>query len=95
MPYDRETWDLTSVLQAIEPDNNYFNLSEKGTITIDSIGPVSYTHLFKALISLVLMLIKIILNISKMKSWHMHQLLEIMRWLPRTKVVMQTIQVLS
>ncbi len=38
MPYDRETWDLTSVLQAIEPDNNYFNLSEKGTITIDSIG---------------------------------------------------------
>ena len=38
MPYDRETWDLTSVLQAIEPGNNYFNLSEKGTITIDSIG---------------------------------------------------------
>ena len=38
MPYDSETWDLTSVLQAIEPGNNYFNLSEKGTITIDSIG---------------------------------------------------------
>lgn len=38
MPYDRETWDLTSVLQAIEPERNYFNLSEKGTVTIDSIG---------------------------------------------------------
>ena len=38
MPYDRETWDLTSVLQAIEPESNYFNLSEKGIITIDSIG---------------------------------------------------------
>lgn len=38
MPYDRETWDLTSVLQAIEPEKNYFDLSEKGTIIIDSIG---------------------------------------------------------
>lgn len=31
----------------------------------------------------------------KMKSWHTHQLQEIMRWLPRTKVVMQTVRVLS
>lgn len=31
----------------------------------------------------------------KMKSWHTHQLLEIMRWLPRTKVVIQTVRVLS
>lgn len=38
MPYDRETWDLTSVLQAIEPEKNYFNLSEKGTVSIDSSG---------------------------------------------------------
>lgn len=38
MPYDRQTWDLTSVLQAIEPDKNYFDLSSKGTIVIDSAG---------------------------------------------------------
>ena len=38
MPYDRETWDLTSVLQAIEPERNLFGLSEKGIISIDSIG---------------------------------------------------------
>lgn len=38
MPYDRPTWDLTSVLYAIEPDSNYFKLSPRGTIKIDSIG---------------------------------------------------------
>lgn len=38
MPFDRDTWDLTSVLQAVEPEKNYFRLSEKGTITIDSLG---------------------------------------------------------
>lgn len=38
MPYDRPTWDLTSVLYAIEPDSGYFGLSEFGTIAIDSIG---------------------------------------------------------
>lgn len=38
MPYDRDTWDLTSVLQAIESDKEYFNLSKKGTIYIDSLG---------------------------------------------------------
>lgn len=42
MPYDRQTWDLTSVLQAIEPDSAYFSLSEPGTITIDSIGKSLY-----------------------------------------------------
>ncbi len=35
MPYDRETWDLTSVLYAVRPDRGYFTLSEPGTITID------------------------------------------------------------
>ena len=58
------------------------------------LAPKMYS-IFKALISLALMLIKIMLNISKMKSWHTHQLQEIMRWLPRTKVVMQTVRVLS
>lgn len=38
MPYDRETWDLTSVLQAIEPDKNLFELSPKGSISIDITG---------------------------------------------------------
>lgn len=38
MPYDRQTWDLTSVLYAVEPDSNYFKLSKPGNITIDSNG---------------------------------------------------------
>lgn len=35
MPYDRPTWDLTSVLFAVRPDRDYFDLSDPGTITID------------------------------------------------------------
>ena len=35
MPYDRETWDLTSVLYAVRPDRDYFGLSAPGTITVD------------------------------------------------------------
>ena len=35
MPYDRETWDLTSVLYAVRPQRDYFGLSPAGTITID------------------------------------------------------------
>jgi inosine-uridine nucleoside N-ribohydrolase len=38
MPYDRETWDLTSVLVAIRPDHGYFDLSDPGTVTIDDKG---------------------------------------------------------
>jgi len=38
MPYDRQTWDLTSVLYAIEPDGGYFDLSDAGKIIIDSVG---------------------------------------------------------
>lgn len=34
MPYDRQTWDLTSVLYAIEGDAGYFSVSEPGTITV-------------------------------------------------------------
>lgn len=40
MPYDRPTWDLTAVLHAVCPES-YFNLSENGTVRIDSKG---YTH---------------------------------------------------
>ena len=35
MPYDRETWDLTSVLFAVRPDRGYFGLSPRGTIHVD------------------------------------------------------------
>lgn len=38
MPYDRPTWDLTSVLVAVEPENESFNLSAQGVITIDDEG---------------------------------------------------------
>jgi len=38
MPYDRQTWDLTSVLYAIEPDQNHFQLSQTGRVTIGETG---------------------------------------------------------
>lgn len=41
MPYDRETWDLTAVLQAIRPGRDYFGLSRPGTIRVDG---QSLTH---------------------------------------------------
>ena len=41
MPYDRETWDLTAVLQAIRPGRDYFGLSRPGTIRVDE---ESLTH---------------------------------------------------
>jgi len=34
MPYDRPTWDLTSVLYAIRPDRGYFDVSPAGRITV-------------------------------------------------------------
>ncbi len=36
MPYDRETWDLTSVLHAIRPNHGYFGMSLAGQIRIDA-----------------------------------------------------------
>lgn len=35
MPYDRATWDLTSVLYAVRPERGYFGLSKTGTIHVD------------------------------------------------------------
>ena len=35
MPYDRETWDLTSVLYAVRPQRGYFGQSASGTIEVD------------------------------------------------------------
>ena len=38
MPYDRPTWDLTSVLYAVEGAKNYFTLSEWGRMEADADG---------------------------------------------------------
>lgn len=38
MPYDRPTWDLTSVVYAIEPETSGLDISPKGTITIEDNG---------------------------------------------------------
>lgn len=43
MPYDRQTWDLTSVLYGVEPDAGHFGLSEPGTIAIDEKGYSIFT----------------------------------------------------
>jgi inosine-uridine nucleoside N-ribohydrolase len=37
-PYDRETWDLTSVLYAVRPDSGYFDLSAPGNVVVDARG---------------------------------------------------------
>lgn len=45
MPYDRPTWDLTSVLYAAEGGDDYFSVSNNGKITVDDEG---YTHFAEA-----------------------------------------------
>ena len=42
MPYDRPTWDLTSVLYAVE-GASYFNVSEPGKIEVSDQGTTSFT----------------------------------------------------
>jgi purine nucleosidase len=37
-PHNRPTWDLTSVLYAVLPDRGYFDVSPRGTITVESDG---------------------------------------------------------
>lgn len=41
MPYDRQTWDLTSVLYAVE-GCKWFGLSPKGTITVNGNGGTTF-----------------------------------------------------
>jgi len=43
MPYDRPTWDLTSVLYAVRPQRGYFDLSESGIIQVDEAGQTIFT----------------------------------------------------
>jgi inosine-uridine nucleoside N-ribohydrolase len=38
MPYDRPTWDLTSVLYAVRPGGGYFSLSESGRVSVNAKG---------------------------------------------------------
>ena len=38
MPYDRPTWDLTSVLYAVRPGRDYFGLSPAGRVTVEEDG---------------------------------------------------------
>lgn len=42
MPYDRPTWDLTSVLVAVRPSAQYFDLSEPGQVTVDDSGKTHF-----------------------------------------------------
>lgn len=42
MPYDRQTWDLTSVLDAVEPDE-WFSYSPWGRVEVDERGFSSFT----------------------------------------------------
>ena len=41
-PHNRPTWDLTSVLYAVLPDRGYFDISPRGSITVDSDGFTSF-----------------------------------------------------
>ncbi len=43
MPYDRPTWDPISALYALEPNNGFFSLSEKGTISVDDKGGTTFS----------------------------------------------------
>ena len=43
MPYNRQTWDLTAVLYAVEKEKNFFGYSEWGTLKIDDTGATTFT----------------------------------------------------
>jgi inosine-uridine nucleoside N-ribohydrolase len=43
MPYDRPTWDLTAVLEAVRPTPGYFSLSAPGTVLVESNGATRFT----------------------------------------------------
>jgi inosine-uridine nucleoside N-ribohydrolase len=43
MPYDAPSWDMTAVLYAIRPKENYFKLSEPGAIAVLDDGRTKFT----------------------------------------------------
>jgi hypothetical protein len=42
MPYDRPTWDLTTVLYDLRPDRGYFDLSPPGNIVVSANGSTRF-----------------------------------------------------
>ncbi|XAM00906.1 nucleoside hydrolase [Phycisphaeraceae bacterium D3-23] len=42
-PHNRPTWDLTSVLYAVRPDEGYFGLSQPGQVTVADDGKTAFT----------------------------------------------------
>jgi inosine-uridine nucleoside N-ribohydrolase len=42
MPYDRPSWDLTTVLYDLRPDRGYFDLSPPGDVVVASNGSTSF-----------------------------------------------------
>jgi inosine-uridine nucleoside N-ribohydrolase len=42
MPYDRSTWDLTSVLYAVRPEVGYFGLSPQGRVIVENDGATQF-----------------------------------------------------
>jgi inosine-uridine nucleoside N-ribohydrolase len=43
MPYDSPTWDMSTVLYAVRPNEGYFKLSDPGTITVLDDGSTRFT----------------------------------------------------
>lgn len=42
MPYDRPTWDLTAVLEAVRPEHGYFGRSKPGTVLVEPNGATRF-----------------------------------------------------
>jgi inosine-uridine nucleoside N-ribohydrolase len=42
MPYDRPTWDLTTVLYDLQPDRGYFDVSAPGDVTVAANGATAF-----------------------------------------------------
>ena len=42
MPYDRPTWDLTTVLYDLRPDRGYFGVSPPGDVLVSATGTTSF-----------------------------------------------------
>ncbi len=43
MPYDRPCWDLTSILYPVRMEAGYFDLSERGRVSVSDIGVTSFS----------------------------------------------------
>jgi hypothetical protein len=42
MPYDRPTWDLTAVLEAVRPEHGYFGRSKQGNVLVERNGATRF-----------------------------------------------------